>query len=235
MLVRVHRDGQPHKSLLFNPTTRYTSWRNSTQHTLDNVVILSRTSVGALSSGRPLRCDGVGDPFYVGQPMSGAQPSRRGAEKGRHTVVRIPGSSIMDAAQAAVSSTHALLVTRGGDVYSWGERGFDDEACVRSVEGLANHRCREVACGQGVSLALTDQGTVFTWGNGSVGMLGNGTCESTFLPKPIRHFFWSGTAPSSASCVSIKQISSGPFHCAAVSGGAFVHQVPYDNFIPWAL
>jgi hypothetical protein len=136
----------------------------------------------------------------------------------------------------ALGSTHALVLTDGGHVYSWGfgDRGqtghgrWAYEAAPRLLECLltdkelaaaqeraaplpsaggsvrvtptkahspspsllpavfAPLRIKSVAAGDEHSLALTDSGRAFAWGNGRRGALGSSAFESSCVPVQVR-------------------------------------------------
>ena len=81
-----------------------------------------------------------------------------------------------------------------GDVYSWG-RGWDGQLghevvteieleprLVRSMEKLS---CATIACGMSHTVAVTDTGNVWCWGDNKAGQLGNGSLTSSSVPVPV--------------------------------------------------
>lgn len=55
------------------------------------------------------------------------------------------------------------------------------------VKGLLGHRVVQIACGSrdAQTLALTDEGMVFSWGDGDFGKLGRGGSEGCNVPHNI--------------------------------------------------
>lgn len=96
-------------------------------------------------------------------------------------------ASELDVVQVAAGVRHSLLLTRDGAVYAFGS-GADGQlgtglfsgssVPVRVVGGAqggaALGRIVQVAAGDNISAALSDDGTVYVWGSGYWGSLGTG-------------------------------------------------------------
>lgn len=109
------------------------------------------------------------------------------------------------------------ISSKGADtgIYSWGsgkegELGHSnnqDEEMPRYVEALNNVLAKQIACGAGHSLILSNAGTIYAWGFNVVGQLGLGDFidrNKPCLVKSIQH-------------ISIEKVSSGAGHCFAIS------------------
>ncbi len=72
-----------------------------------------------------------------------------------------------------------------------------------SPGGAINHP-RQVTCGYQFGAALTTNGTVWTWGSGSHGELGNGTTGSSYTPTQV------------SGLTNVTAISAGWFHMLAL-------------------
>ena len=104
-----------------------------------------------------------------------------------------PGLSILGIAQLACGAGHVLLVTQSGRVLSWGwgkhgvlGHGDDSERRVPTpITGLRHHRVRSVAAGWMHSFALTPEGELTSWGQGSSGQLGLGDCKDRAVPERV--------------------------------------------------
>ncbi|MBT5745766.1 MAG: hypothetical protein HOI31_05685 [Gammaproteobacteria bacterium] len=94
----------------------------------------------------------------------------------------------------ACGDVHTLAVRANGEVWSWG-RGANgrlghgstsDVFTPRNIEYFAEtgRRMIDVAAGKNFSLALSDGGEVFAWGNGEDGQLGSPVKESVH-PKLV--------------------------------------------------
>ncbi|XP_050371988.1 PH, RCC1 and FYVE domains-containing protein 1-like [Argentina anserina] len=102
---------------------------------------------------------------------------------------------VLDVHQIACGVRHIALVTRQGEVFTWGEEsggrlghGIDrDFSRPRLVEFLALHTIENIACGEYHSCAVSMSGDLFTWGDGThnAGLLGHGTDVSHWIPKRI--------------------------------------------------
>ncbi|XP_020707195.2 E3 ubiquitin-protein ligase HERC2 isoform X3 [Athalia rosae] len=90
-------------------------------------------------------------------------------------------------------SKHALALTMGGKVFSWGEGedgklGHGNHLSLhkpRLIEALKSKRIRDVACGSGHSAAIASNGELYTWGLGEYGRLGHGDTNSQLRPKLV--------------------------------------------------
>ncbi|KAM6565264.1 hypothetical protein CsatA_024392 [Cannabis sativa] len=102
---------------------------------------------------------------------------------------------VLDVHQIACGVRHVGLVTRQGEVFTWGEEcggrlghGIDkDFSRPRLVEFLAINNIEFVACGEYHSCAVSAAGDLFTWGDGAhnAGLLGHGTDISHWIPKRV--------------------------------------------------
>ncbi|KAK2509156.1 hypothetical protein MC885_004362 [Smutsia gigantea] len=95
----------------------------------------------------------------------------------------------------ACGSSHSAALTSSGELYTWGlgeygRLGHGDNATQlkpKMVKVLLGHRVIQVACGSrdAQTLALTDEGLVFSWGDGDFGKLGRGGSEGCNIPQNI--------------------------------------------------
>ncbi|EXB38473.1 putative E3 ubiquitin-protein ligase HERC1 [Morus notabilis] len=102
---------------------------------------------------------------------------------------------VLDVHQISCGVRHVALVTRQGEVFTWGEEsggrlghGIDkDFSRPRLVEFLAINNVGFVACGEYHSCAVSTTGDLFTWGDGAhnAGLLGHGTDVSHWIPKRV--------------------------------------------------
>jgi alpha-tubulin suppressor-like RCC1 family protein len=69
-----------------------------------------------------------------------------------------------------------------------GQKGWARDPQPRIVYNLPNGQTRNIACGSHHILALTSNGKVYSWGDGSWGKLGHGSETEEWLPRPIGAF-----------------------------------------------
>ncbi|CAH1782485.1 unnamed protein product [Owenia fusiformis] len=88
---------------------------------------------------------------------------------------------------------HTLALTEQG-VYGWGSSKFGQvgvgslytQTRPQLIEELMNNLCVQVVCGAYHSLALTDDGSVYSWGWGIYGQLGHGNAEDAHRPLVVK-------------------------------------------------
>lgn len=116
--------------------------------------------------------------------------------------------------------TGHTLVTRNGQTWSYGSGahhglghgGRRDEPVPRIVATLARNTVFQVAAGKCFSMALTDDGKLFTWGRGSRGALGHNNTLDVDLPREVPGSRFAHRA--------VSDISAGNAHSMAVADGA---------------
>uniref|UniRef100_A0A182QWD0 HECT-type E3 ubiquitin transferase n=1 Tax=Anopheles farauti TaxID=69004 RepID=A0A182QWD0_9DIPT len=95
----------------------------------------------------------------------------------------------------ACGSSHSAAITSSGELYTWGlgeygRLGHGDNCTQlkpRLVSALQEHRVVQVACGSrdAQTLCLTEDGLVFSWGDGDFGKLGRGGSEGCSVPHQV--------------------------------------------------
>jgi len=95
----------------------------------------------------------------------------------------------------ACGSSHSAAITSGGELYTWGlgeygRLGHGDTVTQmrpKMVMELHGKRVIQVACGSkdAQTLALTEAGQVFSWGDGDYGKLGRGGSDGCNIPQNI--------------------------------------------------
>jgi len=94
----------------------------------------------------------------------------------------------------AAGGAHSLALTESGEVYAWGwnregQLGLGEmgdwkvRLTPTKVEGLP--KVKAIAAGGGYSLALTESGEVYAWGNNAIGQLGLGDREERLTPTKV--------------------------------------------------
>ena len=88
---------------------------------------------------------------------------------------------------------HGLAISEAGRVFSWGpsfrgKLGHGDEQkqpTPKLIEALQEVKVVEVEAGVSHSIAVTDDGQIYSWGSSDKGELGHGNMRSQFTPKRI--------------------------------------------------
>lgn len=189
------------------------------------VSVSSAPSTSSHGSG-PDDCDALGDVYIWGEVISDNYV-KVGVDKNSNflstrTDLILPKplecNVVLDVHHIACGVRHAALVTRQGEVFTWGEEsggrlghGVGKDAihpCF--VESLAGSNVDMVACGEFHTCAVTMAGELYTWGDGThhAGLLGNGTDVSHWIPKRI-----SGTLEG----LQVASVTCGPWHTALVT------------------
>ncbi|OMJ72674.1 hypothetical protein SteCoe_28807 [Stentor coeruleus] len=88
-----------------------------------------------------------------------------------------------------------ILLSHSGIVFSWGSQGCAalgknrSPTClnIKPIPELCTERCLvvDIACGSRHCLAMTDNGSLYVWGEGDGGRLGNGRSDNVSRPEPI--------------------------------------------------
>ncbi|CAK9187371.1 unnamed protein product [Ilex paraguariensis] len=174
----------------------------------------------------PDDCDAFGDVYIWGEVISDnlvrAGADKNGSSLSRRADVLLPrlleSNVVLDVHRIACGVRHAALVTKQGEVFTWGEEsggrlghGFGkDVAQPRLVESLAFCSVDFVACGEFHTCAVTASGELYTWGDGThnAGLLGHGTDVSHWMPKRIAGPF---------EGLRVDMVTCGPWHTALIT------------------
>ncbi|PKA65087.1 Ultraviolet-B receptor UVR8 [Apostasia shenzhenica] len=160
--------------------------------------ISSAPSCSSQGSG-PDDIDSLGDVYMWGEVWGDCISSDGQSNSCSKMDVLLPkpleSNVVLDVHHIACGFRHAALVTRQGEIFSWGEesggmlgdRADSDLSRPRLVESLALCNVDSVACGEYHTCAITNAGDLFTWGDGTqnTGLLGHGTNASHWIPKRV--------------------------------------------------
>ncbi|MGW7517865.1 RCC1 domain-containing protein [Streptomyces sp. NPDC054796] len=101
-------------------------------------------------------------------------------------------TGLRDVTDVAAGGAHALAVSKGR-VWAWGENGDgqlginrsgDEQTVPERVPSV--FMARQVAAGCDFSLAVMEDGTVWSWGNGDRGQLGTGDRAPQSVPQEVK-------------------------------------------------
>ncbi|GFQ02894.1 ultraviolet-b receptor uvr8 [Phtheirospermum japonicum] len=187
------------------------------------VSLSSAVSSSSQGSGHD-DADALGDVFMwgegTGDGVMGGGSHRLGSSLGVKMDSLLPkaleSAVVLDVQNIACGGRHAALVTKQGEIFSWGEElggrlghGVDSDVLhPKLIDALSNTNIELVACGEYHSCAVTLSGDLYTWGDGHFGLLGHGNEVSHWVPKRV-HGPLEGIHVSSISC--------GPWHTAVVT------------------
>lgn len=168
--------------------------------------------------------DALGDVFIwgegTGDGVLGGGPHRIGCCSGNKLDSLLPkaleSAVVLDVQNIACGGRHAALVTKQGEIFSWGEEsggrlghGVDSDVLQpKLIDGLSNTNIELVACGERHTCAVTLSGDLYTWGDGHFGLLGHGNEVSHWVPKRVN---------GPLEGIHVSSISCGPWHTAIVT------------------
>jgi len=173
----------------------------------------------AAGDAHSLAVDADGDVYSFGSGFSG--------QLGHGDTARQETPKLIDAlddpniVQVAAGDFYSLAVTADGDVYSFGsgafgQLGHDNTAqqdTPKLIDALDGLNIVQVAAGDFHSLAVTDDGDVYSFGLSSDGQLGHGNTTQQNTPKLI----------DALDGLNIVQVAAGGFHSLAVDADGDVY------------
>ncbi|EPS64081.1 hypothetical protein M569_10696 [Genlisea aurea] len=213
----------PVDSISITPLTQQPVENGNTRASGSDAIRLSLSS--ALSSSSQGSCaediDGLGDVFIwgegTGEGLIGGgdiKLSRPSTAKSNALFPKaLESTVVLDVKYIACGQKHAVLVTKQGDIFSWGEEmggrlghGVgEDLPHPKLIESLSGKCIETVSCGEYHTCAVTVSGELYTWGDGfmNCGVLGHGSEVSHWIPKMV-------CGPVDGLHVS--SVSCGPWH-----------------------
>ncbi|XP_058196456.1 PH, RCC1 and FYVE domains-containing protein 1-like [Rhododendron vialii] len=168
--------------------------------------------------------DALGDVFIwgegIGDGVLGGGPHRAGSCFGVKMDSLLPkaleSAVVLDVQNIACGGRHAVLVTKRGEIFSWGEEsrgrlghGVDSDVLhPKLIDALGSTNIELVACGEYHTCAVTFSGDLYTWGDGHLGLLGHGNAVSHWAPKRVN---------GPLEGIHVSSLSCGPWHTAVVT------------------
>ncbi|XP_040567809.1 probable E3 ubiquitin-protein ligase HERC4 isoform X2 [Lepeophtheirus salmonis] len=106
----------------------------------------------------------------------------------------------------AAGAEHSMIVTISGTVYSWGKNSYgqlglgdvNNSYFPRQIRLLRSLIIKFISCGNDHSVVLTEDGGVFSFGQGRFGQLGHGSFNNELLPRKVMELM--GTVVSQIAC-----------------------------------
>ena len=101
--------------------------------------------------------------------------------------------------QIACGVGHVLALTNNNLIYSWGRfykqenkkeksSTSGDYSSPQLIESLSNESIIKISAGNNHSMAITELGELYTWGEGIYGQLGHGVNNNEQYPKKVEYF-----------------------------------------------
>ncbi|BDA49523.1 probable E3 ubiquitin-protein ligase HERC2 at N-terminal half [Coccomyxa sp. Obi] len=223
IIDRLSAAGAPQKPVIGAPTGEVMQSAKSVQLLSAGTPLQSSTAkVGRVTGamGLPVLEHRPGDCYVWGSsnPNTGFPLSQASISHRQHCAypVIVDDSTHLDVHQVAVGLRHAALVTRSGEAYTWGSGaggrlglGHAVDACApQRVHTLWGQRIESITAGDGCTAAVSEEGALYTWGDGAAGDLGYCDALRQFIPRRVEGALLDHI---------ITQVSCGPYHTAAVS------------------
>lgn len=200
-----------------NPNSRFSMGGDLARLSLSSAV--STSSHGSYHE----EFDALGDVFLWGEAISDGVLS--GTGKTLHSTTEdallpkaLESTIVLDAQNIACGRCHAVLVTKQGEIFSWGEgtggklgHGLEKDThqpkFISSVRGM---NFKSLACGEFHTCSVTQSGDLYTWGDGTrnVDLLGHGSESSCWIPKRV-----TGVLQG----MHVSYVACGPWHTAVVA------------------
>lgn len=148
--------------------------------------------------------------------------SRGPAERAALLPSALPRSDGLDVAMVSLGSMHGALLSRDGQVFTWGRSdhgrlGHGSQHHVAApalLESLAGTRVLQLACSDTQTAAVTDDGTLLVWGQTSLfGVLGHSSFRTQWMPRAVH---------GPLQGVVVRQVATGPWHSALVTADGVV-------------
>nr|XP_043628397.1 PH, RCC1 and FYVE domains-containing protein 1-like [Erigeron canadensis] len=164
--------------------------------------------------------DALGDVFIWGEITGDGGPHKVGGYSATKIDSLLPkaleSTVVLDVQNIACGGRHAALVTKQGELFSWGEElggrlghGIDSDVLhPKLIDALSNANIELISCGEYHTCAVTLSGELYTWGEGHFGILGHGNEVSHWVPKRVN---------GPLEGIHVSAISCGPWHTAVVT------------------
>ncbi|XP_062222418.1 PH, RCC1 and FYVE domains-containing protein 1-like isoform X2 [Phragmites australis] len=134
----------------------------------------------------------------------------------------------------AFGAKHTCAVSVSGELYEWGEGihslGLWTDQCQRSqwfphklIGTLDGTYVSKIACGQWHTAIISSSGQMFTYGDGTFGVLGHGDTCSVARPKEVE----------SLRGLRAKSVACGPWHTAAIVECTHKSNAPCGKLFTW--
>ncbi|KAH9314061.1 hypothetical protein KI387_022688, partial [Taxus chinensis] len=167
----------------------------------------------ACGAAHTLALTGSGEVYSFGQGTFGALGS--GNMESYSTPVQIDELWGLGIIQIACGENHSAALSVDGQVFTWGRGKYgqlghgsvQNESRPVQVKGLADQMIVQIICGGDHTMAINNEGTLFSWGRGQWGQTGLRTMEDVLVPMQV----WD------LEHVRVIQASAGARHSIAIT------------------
>ncbi|KAL3501397.1 hypothetical protein ACH5RR_035846 [Cinchona calisaya] len=184
--------------------------------------LLAETVYSSVSSLSPGAIDNSNGRSSTAETIRVSLSSASGVSFGSKIDANLPkaleSTMVLDVHTVACGNKYAMLVTKQGEVFSWGEEaggrlGHGLEADLsrpKLIHTLGGMNIEMVACGEYHTCAITLSGDLYSWGDGThnCGLLGHGSEVSHWIPKKVGGYI---------EGVQVSYVSCGPWHTAFIT------------------
>lgn len=134
----------------------------------------------------------------------------------------------------AAGSFHSLALANDGTIYAWGSNNYGQlgngnntlsniPVAVNQTGVLIGKKIIAISAGSVHSLALANDGSIYSWGNNYYGQLGNGNNTNSNIPVAV-----SKTGVLNGKV--IKSISAGAYHSLALGTDGAIYSWGYNYY-----
>jgi len=170
----------------------------------------------------------------LGREVEGGENKEVGAQPGLVTFETEDGTTPV-VEQVALGGFHSAAITSGGALWTWGWGGSFWSGCGALGQGhrdalpkptlvrsLANEgeQVSQVACGSQHTIILTNEGRLYSTGNGGYGVLGRGETRDEINFEEIEYFYEANDSVlHPGEPIDIVKVGAGNNFSAAMSSG----------------
>ena len=140
----------------------------------------------------------------------------------------------MSANQISAGGLHTCAIAPDNNVYCWGNGYFgilgnnstadsSVPVAVSTTGVLAGKTIKQISAGGSYTCAIASDDKAYCWGNGSGGVLGNGSTTDSSVPVAV-------STTGVLAGKTIKQISVGNFHTCAIASDDKAYCWGYNSF-----
>ncbi|KAJ3683131.1 hypothetical protein LUZ60_013358 [Juncus effusus] len=190
----------------------HTKGAHSSEHI--RVSVSSTHSASSSYGSAPDDLDSLGEVYTWGETLTLIDPLNPNPKSDSLLPKPLESNLVLDARHLACGSKHAALLTRHGEIFTWGVEHSgrlghglvgNDVITPTLIDSLSSAPSDSVSCGEFHTCAITNQGDLYMWG------LGHGNDDVTmshWIPKRV-------AGPLDG--LRIEKVSCGTYHTALIT------------------